>query len=83
MDSKRLKTVLTLFTALSLAAGMSWAAGGGDIVKADPSKHFDAKGKPPSDYTVELQNALRQNLPFEDKRDFEEAKKRLHCRTRI
>jgi alkyl sulfatase BDS1-like metallo-beta-lactamase superfamily hydrolase len=54
---------------------MSWAAGGGDIVKADPSKHFDAKGKPPSDYTVELQNALRQNLPFEDKRDFEEAKK--------
>ena len=54
------------------------AAGGGAIV-ADPGamegKHFDAKGKAPSKYTVELQNGLRKSLPFEDKRDFEEAKR--------
>ena len=38
-------------------------------------KHFDAKGKQPSKYTIELQNGLRATLPFDDKRDFEEAKK--------
>ena len=39
------------------------AAGGGGVV-ADPGamqgKHFDAKGKSPSTYTVELQNGLRK-----------------------
>jgi alkyl sulfatase BDS1-like metallo-beta-lactamase superfamily hydrolase len=54
------------------------AAGGGGIV-VDPGamqgKHFDAKGKSPSSYTVELQNGLRKSLPFEDKRDFEESKR--------
>jgi alkyl sulfatase BDS1-like metallo-beta-lactamase superfamily hydrolase len=29
----------------------------------------------PSEFTIELQNGLRKSLPFEDKRDFEEAKK--------
>lgn len=38
-------------------------------------KHFDAKGKAPSSYTIELQNGVRKTLPFQDKRDFEEAKK--------
>lgn len=56
----------------------SLAAGGGAIV-ADPGalqgKHFDAKGKLPSSYTVELQNEQRKTLPFEDKRDFEESSK--------
>lgn len=33
------------------------------------------KAKAPSPYTVAAQNALRQSLPFDDKRDFEEAKK--------
>ena len=42
---------------------------------ADPAKHFDPKGKMPSKFTIELQNGLRKTLPFEDKRDFEEAKK--------
>lgn len=54
------------------------AAGGGGVV-ADPGamqgKHFDAKGKLPSKFTIELQNGQRKSLPFEDKRDFEEAKK--------
>jgi len=53
----------------------AFAAGGGDVVTSDPSKHFDAKGKLPSKFTIELQAGLRKNLPFEDKRDFEEAKR--------
>lgn len=39
------------------------------------NKHFDPKGKMPSPFTIELQNGWRQTLPFEDKRDFEEAQK--------
>src|SRR3954454_9787068 len=58
-----------------IMAGPALGAGGGDIVAADPTKHFDPKGKPPSKFTIELQNGLRKTLPFEDKRDFEEAKK--------
>ncbi len=56
-------------------AGLASAAGGGAIVTADPSKHFDPKGKEPSTFTIELQNGLRKTLPFQDKRDFEEARK--------
>ena len=52
-----------------------FAAGGGEIVKADPNKHFDPKGKLPSEFTIEFQNGQRKTLPFEDKRDFDEAKK--------
>lgn len=66
----------TLIIALSLCATTgALASGGGAIVKSDPSKHFDAKGKMPSKYTVELQKGLRASLPFDDKRDLEEAKK--------
>jgi len=53
----------------------AFAAGGGDVVTSDPSKHFDAKGKLPSKFTIELQAELRKSLPFDDKRDFEEARK--------
>ncbi|MEZ5478161.1 MAG: alkyl sulfatase dimerization domain-containing protein [Thiolinea sp.] len=47
----------------------------GKATAAEPIKHFDAKGKMPSKYTIELQNGLRASLPFDDQRDFEEAKK--------
>ena len=57
------------------ASSAAWAAGGGEIVASDPSKHFDPKGKEPSSYTVELQEQLRKTLPLQDKRDFEEAKR--------
>jgi alkyl sulfatase BDS1-like metallo-beta-lactamase superfamily hydrolase len=53
----------------------SFAAAGGEIVASDPSKHFDPKGKQPSKFTIEVQKGLRKSLPFEDKRDFDEAKK--------
>jgi alkyl sulfatase BDS1-like metallo-beta-lactamase superfamily hydrolase len=65
-----------LATALFILIGSTaFAAGGGGVITADPTKHFDAKGKLPSKFTIELQNGLRKSLPFEDKRDFEEAKK--------
>jgi len=38
-------------------------------------KHFHPKGKMPSKFTIELQNALRATLPFDDRRDFEEAQR--------
>jgi hypothetical protein len=37
--------------------------------------HYHPKGKPPSSFTVATQNALRKSMPFDDKLDFEEAKK--------
>ena len=39
------------------------------------TEHFHPKGKMPSTYTVELQQQLREALPFQDKQDFEEQKK--------
>jgi len=39
------------------------------------NEHFDPQGKLPSSFTVALQQGLRQSLPFEDERDFAEAKK--------
>lgn len=37
------------------------------------AEHFDPKGKPASESTTAAQAALRQSLPFGDRRDFEEA----------
>jgi alkyl sulfatase BDS1-like metallo-beta-lactamase superfamily hydrolase len=39
------------------------------------TKHFDPKGHPPSTFTMELRKGVSATLPFEDKRDFDEAKK--------
>ena len=69
---------LTLSLVIILLCGaisIALAAGGGGVVTADPSIHFDSKGKAPSKFTIELQNGLRKSLPFDDKRDFQEAKK--------
>jgi len=73
--------VLGFTTMLAMIFGfdaMALAAGGGAAVSdsgAMEGKHFDPKGKLPSKQTIKLQNGLRASLPFEDKRDFEEAKK--------
>src|SRR5210317_2634746 len=75
---KKFKNIMywTLAIVMVLSvAGTALAAGGGGVVAADPTKHFDAKGKMPSKFTIELQNGLRKTLPFEDKRDFEENKR--------
>ncbi len=41
----------------------------------DSGEHFDSKGKLPSKFTIEAQMHQRENLPFADKRDFEEQEK--------
>ena len=61
-----------------LIGGYTFAAGGGGVLVgpgAMEGKQFDPKGKMPSKFTVELQKGLRKTLSFQDKRDFEEAKK--------
>jgi alkyl sulfatase BDS1-like metallo-beta-lactamase superfamily hydrolase len=45
------------------------------LADAASVEHFDPLGKPPSKFTIELREGLKATLPFEDKRDFEEAKK--------
>jgi alkyl sulfatase BDS1-like metallo-beta-lactamase superfamily hydrolase len=42
------------------------------VTAAPAQEHFDPKGKPPSAYTVKMFEELRQSLPFNDRRDFEE-----------
>jgi alkyl sulfatase BDS1-like metallo-beta-lactamase superfamily hydrolase len=39
------------------------------------TSHFDPNGHEPSKYTIDLRNGVSATLPFDDKRDFEEAKK--------
>jgi alkyl sulfatase BDS1-like metallo-beta-lactamase superfamily hydrolase len=70
-----LKLTTSVAIAVLIFTTNALAAGGGKIVASDPTKHFDAKGKLPSTFTVEAQKQQRAMLPFEDKRDFEEAKK--------
>ncbi|GMR06248.1 MAG: alkyl sulfatase dimerization domain-containing protein [Gammaproteobacteria bacterium] len=78
MKNKILIAVMTTITFLAGSMGSSIAAGGGSV-KADSGamqgKHFDAKGKLPSKYTINKQKQQRKILPFSDKRDFDEQKK--------
>jgi len=74
--NKKLVRIWAPIVALALGcAAATSAQHGGGTATSDPSKHFDPKGKMPSKYTIELQKGLRATLPFDDKRDFEEAKK--------
>jgi alkyl sulfatase BDS1-like metallo-beta-lactamase superfamily hydrolase len=45
------------------------------LIDGQEPQNFHPKGKIPSKFTTELQKGLRATLPFEDKRDFEEAKR--------
>jgi alkyl sulfatase BDS1-like metallo-beta-lactamase superfamily hydrolase len=77
MMMKHVATVLAIV--LVATSGSPVAAAGGGGVRADPGamegKHFDPKGKMPSQFTIDLQNGRRQTLPFADQRDFEEARR--------
>ncbi|MGF1680038.1 alkyl/aryl-sulfatase [Photobacterium minamisatsumaniensis] len=77
MNRKGIITFVVSF-ALSCSQGVVWASGGGGVL-SDPGaaegKHFDPKGQPPSKYTQDIQQQQRESLPFDDKRDFDEAKK--------
>ena len=66
---------LTFFVlVLGLAGSFALAAEKTPAPKG-PGGHYHPKGKLPSKFTITLQNGLRKSLPFEDKRDFEEAKR--------
>jgi len=58
---------------LSIAAILMSVAFYGNAQSAEA--HFHPKGKMPSQFTIDLQKALRQSLPFDDKQDIEEARR--------
>lgn len=60
------QTILVTIAALTLPV---------NALAASSFEHYHPKGKMPSKYTVEKQEALRKSLPFEDKRDFDEQKR--------
>ncbi len=62
---------MTRMLSLALAVSLTFVAT--VSCAADPSAHFDPQGKPPSTFTLELRNGLKAQLPFADKRDFDEA----------
>jgi alkyl sulfatase BDS1-like metallo-beta-lactamase superfamily hydrolase len=78
----KLSGKLTLALSIAFAGGAmttAHAAGAGGAIVSNPGamegKHFDPNGTMPSRYTIELRNGLSATLPFDDKRDFEEAQK--------
>ena len=79
--ASRTKTIVlgltTLIPLLSLGS-TAHAAGGGSILTdqgAARGEHFHPKGKPPSAATIKQWQNNKNSLPFQDQRDFEEAKR--------
>ena len=64
------RTSKTPFKALIVLCTVSVTFG-----SAFAQDHFNSKGAEPSSYTAELQQQLRDSLPFEDERDFEESRR--------
>ena len=62
LKKTRVANILIFAFALVVSAGNAFA-----------QDHFNAKGSEPSSFTSQLQNELRNSLPFEDQRDFEES----------
>lgn len=76
MKSTFLLLSLALFLTTSCGQGGSnQDQEGSESAASDQPKHFDPKGKPPSKFTIAKWEELKNTLPFEDKTDFEEAKK--------
>ncbi len=71
--------LLATVVALSPMGQASLAAGGPAAANKDAPApapdHFHPLGKPASKFTIELRKGIKATLPFEDQRDFEEAKK--------
>jgi len=67
-----------LFASL-LSVGAQGQTPGTSLLPTDggarAAAHFDPLGKPPSKFTIELRNGQKAELPFADKRDFDEAKR--------
>jgi len=65
------RTYLFPLTSLVATLGLSLLASV-PLRAADDGAHFHPEGKAPSRFTVELRNGVKQALPFDDVRDFEE-----------
>ena len=76
MRSRRLPhSLIALMAAVWMGGGIPAAAGGPDTGDPAVPAHFHPRGTMPSAFTVEFQQEQRRVLPFEDRRDFEEAKR--------
>jgi alkyl sulfatase BDS1-like metallo-beta-lactamase superfamily hydrolase len=73
------RLALALLFAGTLAGGVHAQTPSASLIPADAgasvAKHFDPLGKPASTFTLEIRKGLQAELPFADKRDFEEAKR--------
>jgi alkyl sulfatase BDS1-like metallo-beta-lactamase superfamily hydrolase len=68
--------LVLLFAALTANTALAAGAGSSTLPRAEsPDKHFDPKGKPPSEHTLEVIRKARQTFPFDDTRDYDEAAK--------
>ena len=71
--------LLLAFGGLMVSAAAQGQTPGASLKPADGgasvAEHFDPLGQPPSTFTLELRKGLQAELPFADKRDFEEAKR--------
>jgi len=68
-------SAVALCIPLALNAGAAVAQAPGVQQAPAGVEHFDPQGKPPSTFTLEIRDRLKAELPFSDKRDFDEAKK--------
>jgi len=78
MIIKKTVTLVLAAALLGAVSGASLGAAGSSVVTnpgTTEGKHFHPKGKMPTKYTIELRKGVSATLPFEDKRDFDEAKK--------
>ena len=71
------KGALAVCTVVIAASAFASGGGGGNQDSTDPTQHFHPKGKPPSEYTLNILQAARESLPFDDTRDFDEARRGL------
>jgi alkyl sulfatase BDS1-like metallo-beta-lactamase superfamily hydrolase len=70
--------VILVTVSIAFASSSAMAAGGGSSTlpyAESPDEHFHPKGKPPSEYTLAIIRAARENMPFSDTKDFEEAER--------
>ena len=72
-----IRGILVAGVSAMLSCTVAFAAGAGseEIKYADTDTHFHPDGKPPSEHTLAILNKARESMPFEDTRDFDEAKK--------
>lgn len=66
-----MNTHCSLVSGSAVLLGVVWSC------LAFPQEHFNPAGAEPSEHTRALQAALRDSLPFEDERDFEESRRGL------